>query len=191
MTSIDISAINGHLLGDGSVLNPEPKRKKTCVFSHTSSKQDYSLWIINNTLGLDLRPVWVRKYLDERTNKVYTSYWFRSRANSLFTELRSLWYSNGTKEVPKNLSIDALCLQRWFLDDGSLATKGGVYLSTDGFNQSSLDHLCNELDKFGLLPSLHKNDSNYRIYIPKYRTYKFFQVIGDCPLESMQYKWKG
>jgi hypothetical protein len=191
MINIDESAINGHLLGDASIINTAPDRKKNFCFTHTSQFREYSEWLTLNTKGFDNRPIWCRNFQDSRTNRTYVSYWFRTLAGSTYTRLRNEWYPYGKKIIPPSLKLNCSSLQRWFLDDGGKATMGGLYLASDGFVEEQVDYLISRLEEdLFIYSTKHKNDLNYRIYIPKWEVEKFYSIIGPCPLDCFAHNWK-
>jgi len=46
------------------------------------------------------------------------------------------------------------------------------------------------LDKFGLDFKVRKYRDTFRMFLPQSQAQHFFEVIGDCPVPSLQYKWK-
>jgi len=46
------------------------------------------------------------------------------------------------------------------------------------------------LEKFGIKTWLHKHKSGYRMEIGQSCADRFYEVIGECPVPSLAYKWK-
>lgn len=188
MTNGDL--FDGHLLGDASIVKTNINKDKNYSFVLCSKHEQYLKWCAKQMLILNSRPIWQRVRSDMRTNKIYKSYWIRSLASEELTLQRRRWYPNGIKTIPSDLTINNNTLLTWFLDDGSLATKGGIYLATDCFTKESLNTVQKILYRnFTLESTLHKNGNGFRIYFTKGETEKFFDKIGECPVDCFSYKW--
>jgi len=83
------------------------------------------------------------------------------------------------------------------MDDGSKAESGGLILSTDGFDKSSIDLLCSVLShKFRLKVTTHKQkscvnkkgDTRYRIYISTYSMVKLRSIVGPYIIPLILYQ---
>lgn len=187
LSNSELQALNGHLLGDGSIFYLKPNRINP-VFSIVSKHSEYIEWI-NQTIGLmHNRPVWIREQYDQRTNKQYTTYWSRSLSKPCIKSLYNEWYKDGVKIIPRNLTLSPeLCL-RWFMDDGS-AHKGAINIATDCFKKQDVEYLASLFYSIEIYPTLHKNGNGYRMYIAKRYAQTFYNYIGQCPVKCFQYKW--
>lgn len=181
--------LEGHILGDACVHKSAQRKREHCVV-HWSSHKDYHEWITSTVVAFKGRPIWDRISKDSRTAKTYSTFYVRSLAHPVFSELREVWYPGGKKCVPRNLVLRPETLLTWFLDDGSKATHGGMYLATDGFTLDEVETLCELMTAtFGFKASPHRNDGHYRIYIPARDRSAFTDVIGPCPVQCFSYKW--
>lgn len=69
------------------------------------------------------RPYREYSYLDKRTGNTYTSYSFWTLSNSLITEIHYLFYLDGVKVVPQDLSLlTRLALAHWICQDGRIVS---------------------------------------------------------------------
>lgn len=112
------------------------------------------------------------------------------------------WYpeSNQFKKlVPRDIDINPEALLHWFLDDGSsyMRTRGYreivIRLSSEGFSRSDNEFLAEYLNarygfKFGV--EMYSRKKVPRLKLPQSQADLFYEVIGACPVPSMQYKWK-
>ena len=188
MTNIEI--FDAHMLGDASLINTNINKNKHYSLSMCSKHKEYLNWLSTQIDLLESRPIWDRKQFDKRTSKTYYSYWMRSLSYDFLTEQRQRWYPNGTKIVPLDINISNRTLLHWFMDDGSLATTGGIYLATDCFTKIDLNILINNLENnLNLKSSLHSNGKGFRIYFSKKEKKSFFNIIGTCPVSCFSYKW--
>lgn len=187
LSNQDLNALQGHLLGDGSLFYLKPNRKNP-VFAVVSKHQEYIEWVNQTIKLMNNRPVWIREQHDDRTNKQYTAYWSRSLSKPACKSLYDRWYKDGVKVIPQDLKLSPeLCL-RWFMDDGC-NNKGAIQLSTDCFTKQEVEFLASLLHSLSIKPTLHKNGNGFRLYIAKQYADTFFQYIGSCPVECFSYKW--
>lgn len=64
--------------------------------------------------------------MDKRTGKNYSSLHFKTKALPLFTEFWSMFYVNGKKVVPVDLTLfTPLALAHLLMQDGSFGTVSG------------------------------------------------------------------
>jgi len=192
MTCIDRYILDGHLLGDASILNHHPDRNKNWCFVLYSIHSEYLQYSADTITCLKDRPIWSRAQKDKRTNKTYNSFYLRSLSEDYFTKQRERWYPEGKKIVPCDLVITKETLLSWYMDDGSISTSKGRYLATDSFTLEDVNllkkYLARDLD---IESAIHKNDSHFRLYIPVREVSKFEKCIGSCPVECFRYKWTG
>jgi hypothetical protein len=193
LDSIELQQFDGNMLGDGSLIF-KTKGVGNPRYVHNSKYSEYLAWLHQNLAFMQGRPIWKRDYFDKRTEKVYSCYWSASLTFPEFLKQRNRWYRSGEsrKQLPKDLKIDKTLLLHWYLDDGSLATKGGVYFAADDFTYKEVDELKGKIENFlGYQLGIHKNEKNFRIYIPKKNASNFFKLIGKCPVNCFSYKWCG
>ena len=182
-----MNKLNGHLLGDASIFYVDNRKRKP-VFALVSKHKEYLQWIVEQSSWLNHRPIWIREQFDTRTNKLYTTYWLRSRSSSLLKDLHEKWYPNGTKRIPKDLILTKETLIRWFLDDGCYHSKA-MFFSTDCFSRIEIDFLMHLLLELGFNSTANKNGDGLRICFNRQTTKEFFTYVGSCPVACFNYKW--
>lgn len=136
-------------------------------------------------------------YNDNRTNKTYERYTFRTITDIGFEKERKIWYPDETKHIPNNLKLNEEICLIWYIGDGgicNLKNTQNIKLSTHCFNkEEQSDILIPQLSSFNA--SLMKADiskkgeQQYFIYIPHLKMFDFLEYIGQCPFEDYLYKW--
>ena len=132
---------------------------------------------------------------DSRTYKVSSSIYFYTYSLPCFNYYRELFFVNGVKVVPTNISelLTARGLAYWSADDGS-KQGGGFILSSQSFDEAGNLLLIKALAKnFELDCTLQKiNKPNgkviYRIYIKAGSMDKFKSIVSPYFPDSMKYK---
>lgn len=146
------------------------KKNINARFSFVQSERHFDYFLHVWEIITQLTPCSFKKlsYVDKRTNKLYTSYIFRSRVNPIYTKFHLLFYSNGKKIVPLDLSLlTPLAIAHWVAQDGTKSTSGGFYFCTDNFSHIECQRLLDYIsEKYKLNCSLHKTSKgSNRIYI--------------------------
>lgn len=213
---IDGEVLAGTLLGDGSLQKSSKISQVAAPYYTKKCKwEDYSLHIgkmfsksgeVNLTFETSILK---RKRWD--VNCEY--YIYRTLSSQLFSQWYSQWYPSGQKIVPKDLRLTPRMILYWFLDDGfstwrnregeiSHNRNNEIYLQktrqvilgfcSESFSKEDNEFLCNGLKKLGLESSVRKCNSGtgWRIFISQISVNTFFDLIGECPIESLKYKWK-
>ena len=114
-----------------------------------------------------------------------------------FEPIYKRWYLKGKKIIPEDLPLTKTMFIHWVLGDGSLSWGGkgrnySLTLCTNGFEYIYQEHTINRIkDLIGLELKLHKNKlGHYRMYCyGKQQILNFFDWLGDCPVESYNYKF--
>lgn len=101
-----------------------------------------------------------------------------------------MFYVNGTKCVPKNISnmLTARSVAYWFMDDGS-KTKRGYKLSSHGFLKEDSEILIVVFElKFAIICNLYRDGEHFYIDIGVRYAEAFKQLILPYMHTSMLYK---
>lgn len=131
---------------------------------------------------------------DKRTLQIYKHVRFNTKSISQFVKYRSLFYSDGRKIVPDQISeilISPLALAIWFMDDGARRTDcKALRLHTSAYSFLENTLLVNTLRKnFDIKSKIHKvKEGSYTLYIPSNEAKKFCQLIEPYIIPSMRYK---
>lgn len=186
-----LDILHGHLLGDGCVYKPK-KDKTYCRYSQSCVHKEYLEWIISTVKIFNQPNIRYVSSYDKRTDKTYSRYAFATKTIPILNDLRSIWYPEGKKILPKDVIVNSNSLLRFYLDDGSYHPSGN-YLATNDFSPSDVEIL---LDKIILYTNLnwtmHKTGKKdvYKIFLSKKYRKDFLNIIGTCPVECYKYKWR-
>lgn len=193
-----ISILIGSLLGDLYAERRGPSTRFAIKQSDTHKEYIYYLHNILYKEGYCSSNI--QKGTTTASNKSlkrYTYYRFKTYSFSSLNWIYDLFYINGIKIVPLNISeyLTPLALAIWIMDDGSKSQSGGLILSTEGFDKTSIDLLCSVLsNKYGLTVTTPKNgvnrqgNSRYRIYVSANSMLKLRSIIKPYIIPSMSYK---
>jgi len=181
--------IDGHLLGDASIINP--KKRTTSVIQTVCKERDYLVWLTQNTSFWNDCDVWDCSYPDKRTGLTYDKHWIKSRASHYLEQQRQRWYPNGKKALPSDCTLTPQGLLRFFLEDGSRIAYG-ITLSVHDFSEPDIDRIKQLVENLlGMSTNYHtEKGAKVKIYIPANALSTFYTVIGDCPVACFSYKWR-
>lgn len=198
---INESVMAGCLLGDAGLIKWNRKSDASYPSFYKKNKfYDHIEYVGNILMG----PKWRNRYAPEQRliNGVNHNY---HRIDTLsHKELLSYyktWYpeSNDFKKViPDNIVIDSVVLLHWFLDDGSTSYRKDrdsivATLCTESFEEEQQVKLIQRInDLFDLDFKLKRCNfgTKWRIGIRSNKLKDFYHVIGECPIDSLSYKWK-
>jgi hypothetical protein len=103
--------------------------------------------------------------------KIFYNISFQTRQLPCFMEIFNLFYKTVDKKWVKTIKqdlffyMDYIVLAHWIMGDGSKLNKG-ITLCTNSFTLQEVVLLINILTiKFDIQPTIHKDNSNHRIYI--------------------------
>jgi hypothetical protein len=111
------------------------------------------------------------------------------------------WYSPTNdfhKVVPTDLKMNKEILLHWFLDDGCtifIHNKSLIEAKfcAMGFQRDEQEFLVDLIKStFGLAFTIRKADSGSKtdIWAPSSQYNNLIEILGECPIKSMEYKWK-
>jgi hypothetical protein len=186
LNKFELQTVNGCLLGDGH-LRKLPKNKNAC-FTYTSVHLEHIEYVFN--IFKDYCNIGVRKcsYLDKRTNKIYSRYYFSTKYLPVFTLLYEKWYRNKVKIIPEDLLLTKQVCLLWYLGDGHKRNDNRIYLCTDSFSKNDIEIiLIEQLKSFRAKISM--DTGRPRIFIPRFGSSEFLKFLGECPNRCFDYKW--
>ncbi|MBI2587477.1 hypothetical protein HYW29_01555 [Candidatus Amesbacteria bacterium] len=135
----------------------------------------------------------IREFSQNVFGKNYRFAEFVSKTYPEFTRFYKLFYKNGKKIVPANISkllTDSLSLAVWFMDDGS-AEYAGASLQTHCFSEIEVKRLQLCLERnFQLETTKRRNKGNWVIYIPKNSLERWKELVQNHILSLFDYKLK-
>ena len=185
-----ISVIVGSLLGDGYAERLQNGGVRV-RFRQQVKHKEYIFWLHGflyerGYCTKNLHVLFEQKYGD----KTYQAYRFGTLGFSSLMWLYKLFYTNKkVKVIPKNISelLTPLALAIFIMDDGTW--KPGVRIATNCFTKEEVELLSLALDsKFNLKSSLHKNNSNYQLYIKQESLPLLRKLVLPYMVPSMHYK---
>lgn len=217
--TIDRSVLDGSLMGDASLVKWKKSAKSLPHLSKKNKNFDHLKLFANSfedNPNIKLEELYLkatqktypqyayRSKVDPQLQEYYERWYPES--------------NNYVKVIPDDIEVDSTFLLHWFLDDGysHLRDRTNEYAKigkgwttktdqirvgfcTECFELEQQKVLCDKInDKFDLSINPHKivwknskeSKEGYRLQIPQLNSNKFFEIIGDCPIESLKYKWK-
>lgn len=182
--------ILGSLLGDMNIGKPR-KHHPTCRLSLVHSIKQKELFMKKvEILGEFMSNYREYSYLDNRTNKIYSTIRGNSNSHKVFNDMYNKLYINDIKTITKeylDMINHPIALAYWFMDDG---TNSGQ-IATNCFSFEEVKLLSNWLEnKFGIITTIHKNLRNYTLYIVASSRFEFDNLISPYIIPSMKYKLK-
>lgn len=213
---IDKEVLVGTLLGDGSL----QKSSKTSLvaapyYTKKCKWEDYSHHIgkcfsKSGEVNLTFEKAFLQR---KKWNTNCEYYVFRTLSSVSLIPWYSKWYPMGQKVVPKDLVLTPRAMLYWFLDDGYSTwrnreeevcrsrnnktypqkTKQVILgFCSESFTKQENDILCKKIAELGIGASVRKcnTGTGWRLFIDQTSTNDFFDLIGECPVESLKYKWK-
>lgn len=181
----------GTLLGDGH-LEQNGKNVRLRV-GHGLPQREYIAWKYRELKDLVRGNIRTAKIFHSKRNKYYKHLQFSTLTCSDFTEWRNIFYCQGKKIVPKNISDllnTPLSLAVWHMDDGYKRNDcNALRLNTDTFSINDQKLLINCLkNNFGIKSKLHKKDRTYNIYIGSKFAKIFCDLVKPHIIDSLLYK---
>ena len=206
---LNMPVINGSLLGDAFITKPQ-KEHWNASLSKRNIYYDHLLYFAKQVL-IQSPENRISGPFESSTNLTpngVPTHFFNTYKHPEITSLRKQWYPKGIKVIPRDIELTKESLLHWFLDDGysyvvrqkyktSTYTSVRVFFCTQSFTKPDQLWLCQLLqEKFGLKFSLRKKGLKkdgteaYIMALSESQTNYFFDLIGECPVDSLKYKWK-
>ena len=183
----------GTLLGDGSIQYYPKYNWKSPIFKcdHGIGQKEYAELLYDKFINLGASLNEYKRY-DKRTNKLYTTYCVKTKANPALFPYFIMLYSTGKKEIVRefleHFTIKSLAFL--YMDDGYYH-QDSYYICTDSFSLESIEILVNYIkEKLGLTFTIVKHSSNYRIRLLKQDINKFNSLVSPYIIDSLKYKLK-
>lgn len=211
----DAEVINGTLLGDAHIRKSNQLSTiAAAYYSKKSKNEDYGKHIADLISGQGDYDFKLHSSKQNYKGKISNiDYWtFRTRSSPQLNRYFDSWYPKRTgfkKVVPKNLILTPRTILYWFMDDGYTTFRNRnkeykgtkwtqkkqqviLQFCTECFTKRENDFLVKQLKGFSLNAAVRPHDkgTGWRISVNQSSTQDFFDLIGECPVVSMQYKWK-
>jgi len=183
LTQLQKSIIIGSILGDG-YLRIIPKRKNAFLeINHSFNQKEYVDWKYQALKNICKSTPKLRKSKGERL-----AYRFYTKQHEEITKIFNVFYRNGRKIIPKNLSLNPIILSVWFMDDGSKCGASDIYLNTQQFDLNAQRNLIYALQRMGLTTKINKDKIYFRLRFLKSSVRKLKKMIDGIIIPSMKYK---
>jgi len=191
LSKLQQEIIIGNILGDGCV-EFDGFRGSRLQIKQAEKYEDYVFWLYRELK--DLCKSTPKRKRD--TNQWY----FSTRHLDKLTELYKLFYPNGKKKIPKNITdliVSDLTLAVWYMDDGRLDYRPKDHytfmLSTDDFSFEDVHRLKEVLsDNFGIVSTVYsclgKSKRYPKLYIGAIGRDKFLKLISPHILTCFSHK---
>jgi recombination protein RecA len=186
--------IIGSVLGDGCISKTDKASFQSKItFGHCEKQLPYLTWK-NNLLkqyALNATKIGKYTYMSIRYKSgECTTFTFKSKSHPYFSNLRTLFYPNGIKNIKQDLikEMDALGLAIWFMDDGCIC-KRSYQIYTNSFTLEEVEFLQDVLkNNFNINSTI---DKNRVIYIRTDSKELFKEIIKPYIVPCMLYKLRG
>ncbi len=118
----------------------------------------------------------------------------KTSAYPILLDMRRRWYADGRKYIPEGVEISPELLANWYLGDGHLTVRNGVYLYSLAFAWASLERLVEKMTQaLSILVKIHPrrehNVEFYYIHIPIDYSQLFLDYIEDYFVSCFSYKF--
>lgn len=181
----------GTILGDAHV---RKLKQEACIeFTHSVKQREYLFWKYQQLKKWCRTKPNLIRIKDQRYNKEYSQWRFKTLSNPVFTELWKMFYREKIKVIPKSITQilkSPLSLAVWFMDDGGRRNDSyGLFLNTLSFRKSEQECLRRCLKKnFDIDSRIHWITDGYRLYIPSSEAKKFCTIIHPYIVDILRYK---
>ena len=177
---IQKSVLLGKMLGDGCLSNGGVE------FRHKKEHEkyvDYTLRSLGDLAG--------SKQKEQLSGYGTIMCPARTIKNRGIVDLLTPFLKGNEKQVPV-ISLDAISLAFWYMDDGSLShsdkQKDRASFATCSFNENSVNNLIDAFDKLGIKAVKQFSDKYWRIRLNTKEAYKMFDLIYPFVPAIMRYK---
>lgn len=198
-----VNIMNGELLGDGGLI--VYKRQGSFRESVGFDKKEWAAYLIDIIKDNNIPIIGDKLYLRKPCGKSRKHTWSFGTLNTIeLGDLHNIWYTPNKsfspgkpagfdnrkfiKVVPSCLILTPISLLHWYVGDGSPSNTGNCIIHTQGFTWEQVEFL-----RFRLKQDLNVLTAHYQnntISIPRREYEKMLEIIGPCPVECYEYKWK-
>jgi hypothetical protein len=187
------SAIVGMVLGD-AYLQKTGEKNARLRLEHRSDHAAYLVWKARLLPQLfQGKPVFLDR-VHPHTHRTYSYVRQQSNASPYLGKMRSLFYSDGKKEIPKSLATwlkSDIGFAIWFYDDGHYFTRDRafyLYLGTVSLEEAEIAS-ATLLTNFHLRNTiLNKGKKGLAIYFPVSERTKIVRILSKYRVPVMAYK---
>lgn len=173
----------GTLMGDGHL---QKIGKSIMGRINHSTKQESFCKHKQNKLGNLTYEV---KYRIARIKeKVYNQCYFCFKPNTKLIPIYNMFYKDGKKDIPEDLSLlTPKAMAWWFMDDGTASSRCSISIATCGFSLEGLLRLQKYLkETYGISVTIQKD---FKLYFNTKSALIFYNLTKEYVIEDMMYKF--
>lgn len=191
LNSRQTSLLVGSLLGDGTLRVGKGAINANLKIEHGLRQKDYVFWKYKILKKWAPTPPKLSYRYRETGERYEKSWWFRTVRHPEITEFWKIFYHDGKKIIPANISqfLNPFTLAIWVMDDGCLNRKV-IDLSTYSFNLQEINILRDVLrSRLKIESKFYRDrDKGYRMYFNVRNTKRLSQIVKPYIIPSMSYK---
>ena len=193
LTTRQQQLLDGLLLGDGHLERQQGALFARLRIEHSAKQAAYVAWKYREWRA------WVRtppacRLKSNRLGTTSVNLAFTTLSHPELEAFRERFYQGRRKTVPRDLSLSALSMAVWFMDDGSRKSSQcrGVYLNTQGFSPCEIERLQEFILRDAELnTTVRQQHDGWQIYVPSSSVPTLTSYIGNHLLPCMRYKLPG
>lgn len=186
-TEVMEETLPGTILGDARL--EWHGRGVRLTLNHSVRQKSYIAWKREEVAPFHLSPLFLH------AKGVYPFWRFVTKTHPRLQELASIFYVNGTKQIPENIA-DLLTTPKslavWLMDDGTLDRRQrSILFETQSYPRSQIERLQHCLQRnFGITTNIHQSGigRGLRLYVPVSEARRLAQIVQPFVLPEMQYK---
>lgn len=193
ISTIQRQILYGIILGDG-YLQETGKRNARLRLEHGKNQKEYLYWKVDMLKKLfQGKPKYIER-IHPQTRRRYGYWRCQSQSTPYLGKLRKIFYPEGEKKIPKNLSnyLTARTLTVWYMDDGYFSQRDHssyLYLGKVGLKEAEITSRT-LLDLFDLPNKiLDKKRKGYVIYFFPKTVDKLRRLLKKYILPQFNYKF--
>lgn len=199
--------IDGCLLGDGSLRSWNVESENSFPFFHKKNiGYDHILYVAKQIFNFE-----PENRIEEEYSNGFRCFKIRTLSHKELKDIQKIWYPKSNlykKEVPESINITSEVLLHWFMDDGSSYLRKRndyksdwnkpnkqivIIMCTESFNRDNQEMLAEKIrNKFEINFTVGKCGfgTGWRMFLSQSQVESFYEILGKCPVKSMEYKWK-
>lgn len=183
--------IAGIILGDGHLETQTNGKTYRFKIEHGIKQREYVDWLYN--YFKEMCATSPKERTRRSLGKQLTSYGFTTLSSGVWRFYGQQFYKNGKKVIPsiieKLLTPQSVAI--WFMDDGSYksSTHRTYIIHANSYAKEDLEIIRKVFEKkFGIKMGIHRQYSQWRLYVYSESAALFRKIIEPYIIPSMQYK---
>ena len=201
---VNREVIEGCLLGDGYLVKWNKNSEKSYPYFAKRNKYYDHIRYDAQMLFTKSWEQRVKENNEISLGKKQVVFSLRSLSNNMLAPFYKRWYpkwNDYKKVIPEDVEVTPTLLLHWFLDDGSSYQRRKkskirqvlITFCTECFSKDNQMMIIEKIKKrYSLNFALKKVNygTRYQMVLPQSQASLFYDTIGNCPVPSMEYKWK-